>query len=98
MRRGPTTPKHHKAAAAAVLLPLAALLAGCMGRSDSMAPVIAITDPRSGATRSTEDLRISGYAMDDKGVASIRVGGLDLLQAELYAADPAHGQATFAHT
>jgi len=69
-----------------------------MGRSDSMAPVIAITDPRSGATRSTEDLRISGYAMDDKGVASIRVDGVDLLQNELYASERGKALVNFAFT
>lgn len=74
------------------------LLTSCLGRSDSLAPMIAITDPRSGATRSTEDLRISGYAMDDKGVASIRVDGVDLLQNELYASERGKALVNFAFT
>ncbi len=77
---------------------LAALLTSCLGRSDSLAPVIAITDPRSGATRSTEDLRISGYAMDDEGIASIRVDGLDLLANDIYAAERGKGLVHFAFT
>ncbi|HZW99194.1 MAG TPA: hypothetical protein VFF10_03975 [Trueperaceae bacterium] len=74
------------------------LLSSCLGRSDSLSPVIAITDPRSGATRSTEDLRISGYAMDDEGVASIRVDGLDLLANDLYASERGKGLVNFAFT
>ncbi len=87
-----------RAAAAAALACLPLLLASCLGRTDSMAPMIAITDPRSGATRSTEDLRISGYAMDDMGVSSIRVDGLDLLQNELYASERGKGLVHFAFT
>lgn len=52
-----------------------------------MAPVIVITEPRSGTTRNTDNLRIAGYAMDDEGVASIRVDGADLLQNDLYASE-----------
>ncbi len=74
------------------------MLTSCLGRSDSLSPVIAITDPRSGATRSTEDLRISGYAMDDEGVASIRVDGLDLLANDLYASERGKGLVHFAFT
>ena len=87
-----------RAAPAAALAFMALLLASCVGRSDSLAPMIAITDPRSGATRSTEDLRISGYAMDDQGVASIRVDGVDLLQNELYAGERGKGLVNFAFT
>lgn len=83
------------AAGAAVL---ALVLSGCLARSDSMAPLIAITDPRSGTTRSTDDLRISGYAMDDSGVASIRVDGADLLTDPLYASERGKGLVNFAFT
>src|SRR5690554_5227243 len=86
------------AASAAMLPSLLPLLASCLGRSDSLAPEIAITDPRAGAIRSTEDLRISGYAMDDRGVASIRVDGVDLLQNELYASERGKGLVNFAFT
>ena len=77
---------------------LALVLSACLARSDSMAPLIAITDPRSGTTRSTDDLRISGYAMDDSGVASIRVDGADLLADPLYASERGKGLVNFAFT
>jgi hypothetical protein len=64
------------------LLPLVLLLAGCMSRPDSLAPIISITEPKSGATRSAEVLDIYGYALDDRGVRAIRVNGTDLLQFE----------------
>lgn len=73
-------------------------LGGCLSRTDSMAPLIAITDPRSGTTRSTEDLRISGFAMDDSGIASIRVDGADLLTDPLYASERGKGLVNFAFT
>ena len=79
---------------ALLLLPLTA----CVGRSDSLAPVIAITEPRSGTTRNTDDLRISGYAMDDSGIASIRVDGSDLLASEFYASERGKGLVQFAFT
>lgn len=65
-----------------LLLPLWTLLAGCMSRPDSLAPMITITEPKSGATSSTEVLDIYGYALDDEGIAEIRVNGTDLLQFE----------------
>ncbi|MEX2534805.1 MAG: hypothetical protein WD273_04315 [Trueperaceae bacterium] len=65
-----------------LLLPVGLLLSGCMSRSDSLAPIISITEPKSGATRSSEVLDIYGYAFDDQGVAAIRVNGTDLLQFE----------------
>ena len=54
-------------------------LSGCLNRTDSLAPIVGITHPRSGATRTTENLIIGGYALDDKGVVSIRVNGGDLM-------------------
>lgn len=73
-------------------------ITGCLGRPDALAPVIAITEPRSGTTRNTDNLRISGYAMDDSGVASIRVDGADLLETELYASERGKGLVQFAFT
>lgn len=58
------------------------LLTGCMSRSDSLAPIISITDPKSGATSSAEVVNVYGYAYDDQGVIAIRVNGTDLLQFE----------------
>ncbi|UCH25347.1 MAG: hypothetical protein JSV66_15665 [Trueperaceae bacterium] len=63
---------------------MSALLAGCLSRSDSLAPIISITNPKDGATRTTENLIISGYALDDEGIAAIRVNGHDLLTNETY--------------
>lgn len=65
-----------------LLLPLALMLSGCLSRPDSLAPIISITEPKSGATRSSEVLDIYGYALDDRGVGAIRVNGTDLLQFE----------------
>ena len=79
-------------------LVLVLLLGACVGRSDSLAPRVAITDPRSGATRSTEALTISGYAMDDSGITSIRVDGADLLDNPLYANERGKGLINFAFT
>lgn len=63
-----------------------------------MAPVIAITEPRSGTTRNSENLRISGYALDDTGIVSIRVDGSDLMENEIYASERGKGLVQFAFT
>ncbi|MEJ2666289.1 MAG: hypothetical protein P8Z81_04185 [Deinococcales bacterium] len=63
---------------------LPTLLAGCMGRGDSTAPIVAITDPKSGTTRPADNLTITGYAMDDTGVAAIDINGVDVLQNPAY--------------
>src|SRR5680860_540835 len=89
------SPKHNLVVA---LVLASLLLSSCFGRSDSLAPRIAITDPRSGATRSTEALTISGYAMDDSGIASIRVDGADLLSDPLYASERGKDLINFAFT
>ncbi|MFO7544544.1 MAG: hypothetical protein R6W77_03515 [Trueperaceae bacterium] len=81
--------------AVAILLPT---LTACLGRTDSSSPIIAITEPKSGTTRSAVDLRIRGYAMDDAGVASIRVDGADLLQDALYASERGKQLVQFAFT
>lgn len=59
-------------------------LTGCLRRSDSMAPIVSITEPKSGTTRTTDDLNIVGYAMDDAGVAAIRINGTDVLNDPAY--------------
>ena len=61
-------------------LPIALLLSGCLSRPDSLAPIVSITEPKSGATSSAEVIDIYGYAYDDSGVTAIRVNGTDLLQ------------------
>jgi len=91
-------PKTGRLSVPAVAVILCLGLSACLSRTDSMAPLIAITDPRSGTTRSTDDLRISGYAMDDSGVASIRVDGADLLADPLYASERGKGLVNFAFT
>jgi hypothetical protein len=65
-----------------LFLPALLLLGGCMSRSDSLAPIISITEPKSGTTRSSDVVHVYGYALDDQGVAAIRVNGTDLLQFE----------------
>jgi hypothetical protein len=83
---------------AALLAPLLLSLSACVSRPDSMAPIIAITEPRSGTTRNSDDLRISGYAMDDSGIASIRIDGADLLSDSLYASERGKRLVQFAFT
>lgn len=61
-----------------------ALLTGCMSRDDAIAPIVTIYDPPAGAVRRVVDSRVCGYAMDDEGVASIRVGNSELLSNEAY--------------
>jgi len=68
-------------------LALATALSGCFERSDAMPPTVAIREPRSGATSTTENLRIVGYAFDDEGIAAVRVDGVDLLATPAYASE-----------
>jgi len=63
------------------------LLAGCVQRGDSLAPMLSIREPRSGATSTSENLRIAGYAMDDDGIVAVRVDGVDLLATPAYASE-----------
>ena len=58
-----------------------------MGRGDSTTPIVAISDPKSGTTRTADNLTITGYAMDDFGVASIKINGTDVLQNPAYAGE-----------
>ena len=63
---------------------LSAALGGCVGRGDALAPVLTITEPRSGTVRPGGDLQVVGYAMDDTGVSSLRVDGTEILDAPGY--------------
>jgi len=63
-----------------VLLLLA--LAACSRNGDAMAPLLGITQPRSGAVSEGQQVTVEGYAFDDSGVASVRVGGQEVLPAE----------------
>lgn len=68
----------------AIALLLAGALSGCLSRQDAIAPVVAVREPKAGTTRTTQDLRIVGYAMDDHGIQEIRVDGTDLLEFDVY--------------
>lgn len=84
---------------AAVLLIGTVLLSSCsVGRDDALAPLVAIREPKSGTTRTTEDLRIVGYAMDDEGVAEVVVDGTDLLGFDVYASERGKRFVEFAFT
>lgn len=96
MKRRPPTPRRLRAGIALALLVPA--FAGCMGRDDALAPIVAIREPKSGTTRTTEDLRIVGYAMDDEGIQEIRVDGTDLLSYDVYAAERGKRFVEFAFT
>lgn len=74
-----------------LIVPILVLfLSGCFGRNDSALPQITITEPRSGATSSTEHLRIRGFASDDTGIDQILVDGENLLNSPVYATE--HGK------
>lgn len=60
------------------------LLSGCLTRGDSLAPIVTISDPRSGTVQTAEDLVVRGYAMDDEGISAIRVNETDLLSSPIY--------------
>ncbi len=66
---------------------LVPLLSACMGRGDSTPPIVAITDPKSGTTRTADNLTITGYAMDDFGVASIDINGTNVMADPAYATE-----------
>lgn len=84
---------------AVLVLVIAALLSSCsVGRDDALAPLVAIREPKSGTTRTTEDLRIVGYAMDDEGIAQIVVDGTDLLDFDVYASERGKRFVEFAFT
>ncbi len=76
-----------RAARGLLVLLCTALVAGCVERGDAMPPSVSIREPRSGATSTTANLRIVGYAFDDAGIAAIRVDGVDLLATPAYASE-----------
>lgn len=63
------------------------ILAGCIKREDSFPAVITITEPKAGTARSTEQINVFGYALDDRGIMAIRVDGVDLLSHERFASE-----------
>jgi hypothetical protein len=79
----------HRSLRAAVGLAATVLVlsTGCVQRGGSLPPMLSIREPHSGATSTSVDLRIVGYAMDDDGIAAIRVDGVDLLATSAYAAE-----------
>lgn len=60
--------------------------------------MVGIREPTSGTTRTTANLRIVGYAMDDGGVAEILVDGTDLLDYDVYADERGKRFVEFAFT
>jgi len=62
-----------------LLLVLIASLTSCSRSGDAMAPLLGITQPRSGAISEGQQVKVTGYAFDDSGVASVRVGGKEVL-------------------
>jgi hypothetical protein len=97
MSRSPRSTRPFRTALVALAATL--LAAGCdVGRDDALAPLVAIREPKSGTTRTTENLRIVGYAMDDEGLASIVVDGTDLLDFDVYAGERGKRFVEFAFT
>jgi len=58
-----------------------------MSRSDSFSTVLTITEPQAGTSRSTEQIEVFGYAMDDSGIMAIRVDGNDLFDSPQFASE-----------
>jgi len=54
-------------------------LASCSRRGDAMAPLLGITQPRSGAVSEGQKVTVKGYAFDDSGVASVSADGQEVL-------------------
>lgn len=63
------------------------LLGGCLSRSEAFDAVISITEPKAGTARSTEQVDVYGYAMDDNGIAAIRVDGENLFNSAAFASE-----------
>ena len=59
---------------------LACLLGGCLSRGDALSPIVS-TNPANGTVRRVDNLQVNGYALDDSGIAAIRVNNVDLLDA-----------------
>ncbi len=49
------------------------LLAGCSRGTDTMAPLIGITEPKGGVVAKGKSVSVAGYALDDVGLESIVV-------------------------
>ena len=62
-------------------------LSGCLSREESFDAVISITEPKAGTARSTEQVDVYGYAMDDNGIMAIRVDGTDLFSTPQFASE-----------
>jgi hypothetical protein len=69
------------------LVVLSLVLSGCLSRKDALAPIITIYDPPNGASRSTENLIVRGYVMDDQGISSILINTSELLDSPIYQAE-----------
>lgn len=70
-----------------LLLFLPAVLTACLNRGDSFSAIVTITEPKAGTARSSDTIDIFGYAMDDRGVAAIRVDGNDLLASPQFTSE-----------
>jgi hypothetical protein len=95
-----TSSEHVRPRGGALAVALALVLAatGCIDRGDAMSPMVSIREPRSGATSTTANLRIVGYALDDDGIAAIRVEGRDLLSERIYDGERGKRLVEFAFT
>ncbi|MFC4453308.1 hypothetical protein [Deinococcus sonorensis] len=60
------------------LLLLPALLAACAPRQDTFKPRIVITVPDGGGATSQTSFVVKGYVLDDKGVRSLKVQGVQV--------------------
>lgn len=63
-----------------IILFLSLLLCSCIRAGDALEPIINITNPTNGTVKSGDNLVITGYALDDVGIKTLRVNGSDLLR------------------
>ena len=65
-------------AAFALLAAPPLLLASCAARADTFKPRIVVTNPDGGGASTTRSFVVSGYVLDDQGVKSLQVQGVDV--------------------
>lgn len=56
----------------------ALLMASCAARTDTFKPRIVVTNPDGGGASTTRSFLVSGYVLDDQGVKSLEVQGVNV--------------------
>ena len=74
----PTSSVHWRLRTSGLLLSGGVLLASCAPRSDTFKPRIVVTAPDGGGASTTRSFVVSGYVLDDQGVKSLAVQGVNV--------------------